>query len=329
MLVSSVLVIATVTGNISPTLIYVVSFASGITRAFDAPARQAMIPNLVPKEELGNALTLNTMLRQLATIAGPGLGGLVLGFFGVAVTYAINTASFLAIIAALLLMDPLPAIRRVTQPGWQLAMGGLRFVRGEPVVASVLGLDFLVNIFGSTRALFPVFAEDILKVGPEGLGLLYAAPAAGAVTGALILGAMGMHTKHPALILGSCAVFGFATVGFGLSVWFPVTLVALFCTGFADVVGEVLRSTLVQLRTPDALRGRVTSLTVVFTGGGPQLGQLQSGALASGFGPVEAAVIGGAAVLLSVAGFCFNPHMRRQPPERELDLAADPAPSPT
>ena len=192
-------------------------------------------------------------------------------------------------------------------------MGGLRFVKSEPVVSSVLGLDFLVNILASTRVLFPVFAADILKVGPEVLGLLYAAPAAGAVFGALVLGAIGTKWRHPAFILLVSALFGLFTIGFGLSTYVVLSLAMLFGAGLADVIGEVMRSTLVQLRTPDEVRGRVTSLTVVFTGGGPQLGQLQSGALASAVGPMEAAVFGGVAVLLSVGAFCFNPHMRRQP----------------
>jgi MFS family permease len=315
MLVSSLLSITTIAGVITPAMIYAIAFTSGVTRAFDAPARQAMIPNLVPPSELGSALTLNTMLRQLATIAGPGFGGLVLGFFGVSVTYMLNTLSFLGIIGALIMMDPLPAIARRAQPGWELALGGLRFVRSEPVVSSVLGLDFLVNILGSMRALFPVFAAEILEVGPEGLGLLYSAPAAGAVVGALILGAIGGRMWHPAWILALSAAFGLFTIGFGLSTWYPVALVMLFGTGLADVAGEIMRSTLVQLRTPDEVRGRVTSLTVVFTGGGPQLGQVQSGALASALGPVEAAVAGGAGVLLATAFFCLNPHMRRPPPD--------------
>jgi MFS family permease len=277
-----------------------------------------MIPNLVPQEELGNALTLNTMLRQLATIVGPGIGGLVLGFFGVSVTYMLNTLSFMGIIGALLMMDPLPAIARRAQPGWELAVGGVRFLRSEPVVSSILGLDFLVNILGSMRALFPVFAAEILHVGPEGLGLLYSAPAAGAVFGALVMGAIGGRTWHPGWILVTCAAFGVCIIGFGLSGYFIVALVMLFGTGVADVTGEIMRSTLVQLRTPDDVRGRVTALTVVFTGGGPQLGQLQSGALASAVGPVEAAVAGGAGVLLSVALFCLNPHMRRLPRETHL-----------
>lgn len=314
MSVACVLTVATFTGHASPALIYAISFVSGMTRAFDAPARQALIPNLVPPEELANALTLNTMLRQLATIAGPGLGGLVLGFFGLGVTYAINTVSFVSIIGALVIMDPLPPIQRSLQPGWQLALGGLRFVRSEPIVLSILALDFLTTLFGSIRALYPVFARDILNVGPEGLGLLYSASAVGAVSGALILGAVGSRWLHPAIFIGSSALYGVFTIGFGLSESFLLSLAMLFGTGFVDVIGEVLRATIAQLRTPDELRGRVTSLTVIFTNGGPQLGQLESGAMGSLLGPLEAAVLGGAAVVICAAGFVFNPHLRRPVP---------------
>jgi MFS family permease len=328
MTVAAVLTTATITGQVSPALIYAISFISGMTRAFDSPARQALIPNLVPPDELANALTLNTMLRQLATVAGPGLGGLILGFFGLSVTYAINTLSFVSIIGALLIMDPLPPIKRTTESGLHLALGGLRFVRSEPVVLSILALDFFTTLFGSIRALLPVFARDILDVGPEGLGLLFAAPAIGAVTGAMILGAVGTRWLHPVFMIGTSALFGLFTIGFGLSTFMPLSLVMLFGTGFVDVIGEVLRATVVQLRTPDALRGRVTALTVIFSNGGPQLGQVQSGGLGSLVGPVEAAVVGGAGVLICAAAFCFNPHLRRPIPPRQ-DALAHTQPAPT
>jgi MFS family permease len=196
-----------------------------------------------------------------------------------------------------------------------MALGGLRYVRGEPVVLSILCLDWLVNLLGSTRVLMPVFARDILEVGPEGLGLLYAAPAAGAVAGALILGTIGVRWRHPAVILLVSAGFGAFIIGFGVSTIFPLSLLMLAGTGLMDVVGEVMRSTIVQLRTPDELRGRVTSLTIIFTNGGPQLGQLQGGAIASTVGPVEAAVFGGAGVLISATAFALNRHMRTAPAE--------------
>ncbi len=311
MMITIGLVIATVSDAITPGLIYGVAFLTGATRAFDAPARQALIPNLVPRDELASALTLNTMLRQMATIFGPGVGGLVIGFAGVSTAYAINAATFLAVIGALLLMGPVQmAASRSTSRGLELALGGLRFARSEPVVLSLLMLDFSVTLLASTRALFPAFARDILEVGPSGLGLLYAAPAAGAVLGALVLGVVGTSWRSTWIVMVVSACFGLFILGFGLSTIFPVALLFLFASGIADVIGEVMRATIVQLRTPDEVRGRVTSLSVMFTTGGPQLGQLQSGALASFAGPGGAAVIGGAAVLGVVLAFTANRHMR-------------------
>jgi MFS family permease len=309
------LFVATLTGVITPGLIYAISFISGLSRAFDGPARQALIPNLVPREELANALTMNTMLRQVATIVGPGIGGISLGLFGVGPTYGLNALTTVAIIGALALMRDVPVPPRQRARTIEMAVGGLRFVRREPVVLAILGLDWLVNLLGSLRVLMPVYARDILEVGPGGLGLLYAAPAAGAVTGALILGAVGMRWRHPGIILAISAGFGLFIIGFALSTVFALSLFMLFGTGFMDVVGEVVRTTLVQLRTPDELRGRVTALTIIFTNGGPQLGQLQGGAIASAFGPVEAAFFGGIGVLASTLAFAFNPHLRRPPQE--------------
>jgi len=307
------LVTATVGGFVSPSLLYAIAFVIGGTRAFDAPARQALIPNLVPRSELGAALTLNTMLRQLATTIGPGLGGVLIGVAGVGTAYAVNATTFVAVIAALLLMRPVAQTPGAASSRVDLVLGGLRFVRREPIVLSLLALDFVVVVLGSTEALMPAFARDILEVGPEGLGLLYAAPAVGALVGALLLGAIGSGWRSIAIVLVVSAFFGLFVLGFGLSRFFPLALLFLLASGFVDVIGEVMRATIIQLRTPDEVRGRVTSLSVIFTAGGPQLGQLHSGVIASMAGPAGAAVIGGTAVLLAVSAFALKPTMRRPP----------------
>jgi MFS family permease len=307
------LVAATFGGFVSPALLYVVAFSIGCTRAFDAPARQALIPNLVPRAELGAALTLNTMLRQLATTIGPGIGGLLIGVAGVGTAYSVNAVTFLAVIAALLAMGPVAQARGSATSRLDLALGGLRFVSKERIVLSLLALDFTVVVLGSTEALMPAFARDVLEVGPEGLGLLYAAPAVGAITGALILGAIGSGWRNITIVLVASAAFGLFVLGFGLTTLFPVALLLLFGSGFVDVIGEVMRATIIQLRTPDEVRGRVTSLSVIFTGGGPQVGQLYSGVIASMTGPAGAAVVGGIAVVMVVGAFAFNPNMRKAP----------------
>jgi MFS family permease len=328
MALSGCLLAATLTDVVTPGLIYVYAFTAGLTRAFDAPARQSMIPNLVPRDELASALTLNTMFRQVATVIGPGLGGIVVGVFGVSAAYAINVVSFLALIGALLVMDPIPSLRRSASGGLALALGGFDFVRRDKLVLSVLSMDFLVTALGSLRPLLPVFARDILDMGPGGFGLLSAAPAAGALTGTLILGAMAEGWRRPSVILVSSALFGLCTLGFGLSTVVPLSLILLFGTGLTDVVGEVLRSTLVQLRTPDELRGRVTALNTVFATGGPQLGQLTSGALGSAIGAADAAVAAGGMVLLVVGLFSFNPQLRsRDLPPDVRPIPVEPQPT--
>jgi MFS family permease len=307
------LVTATFGGFVTPAWLYGIAFVIGGTRAFDAPARQALIPNLVPRAELGAALTLNTMLRQLATTIGPGMGGILIGVAGVGTAYAVNATTFVAVIGALLLMGPVTQAAGAAGSRLQLALGGLRFVRHERIVLSLLALDFAVVVLGSTEALMPAFSRDILDVGPEGLGFLYAAPAIGAIVGALILGAIGANWRSIAIILVSAACFGLFILGFGLTELFPLALFLLFCSGFVDVIGEVMRATIIQLRTPDEVRGRVTSLSVIFTAGGPQLGQLHSGIVASFMGPAGAAVIGGIAVMCVVAAFSLSPSMRKPP----------------
>jgi MFS family permease len=322
------LMLATMAGVITPAVLYAYAFVAGLTRAFDAPARQSMIPNLVPPEELGSALTLNTMFRQMATIVGPGLGGVVVGVAGLSATYAINMVSFLALIGAVIAMDPIEGMKRSTAGGLKLALGGLDFIRRDSLVLSVLMMDFLITALGSLRSLFPVFARDILELGPRGLGMLYAGPAAGALVGTLILGAMAGGWRRPSVILVSSTLFGLCTLGFGFSRFVPLSLLLLFGCGLTDVVGEVLRSTLVQLRTPDELRGRVTALNTVFATGGPQLGQLTSGALGSAIGPTDAAVAAGGMVLLTVAFFSLNPQMRsRELPPDVRPITVEPQPS--
>ena len=305
------LVFATATGRVTPGFIYAISVISGAASAFDGPARQSILPNLVPRAELANAMTLQTILRQTATIAGPGIGGVVIGLFGLTATYAINAATFLAVILALILMSVIPAPKRGTVKGWDTVLGGLRYVRSEPLVLGPLLLDFVVTCLRSYRSLLPVFARDILAVGPQGLGLLHSAGSVGALAAAFIMGAIG-EVKHKfAVMILAYASQGIFLIGFGLSSTFYISLLMLAGYGVGNVVSEVMRNTIVQLKTPDHLRGRVSALGSMFTSGGPQLGQVQMGAVASLIGPIGATMIGGIAVVLGCAAFATLPSMRR------------------
>lgn len=320
MLPTLALAVATATGTVTPGFIYLVSAISGAATAFDAPARQSILPNLVPRNELSNALTLHSMNRQTATVIGPGIGGVVIGFLGLASTYAINVATFLAVILALLLMSAVPAPKRGAGRGWDAVLGGFHFVRGEPRIMLALALDFVVTLLRSYRVLLPVFVRDVLVLGPKALGLLHSAGSVGALAGAAVLGAVGDIKHKIAVMILAYASQGVFLFGFALSPTLPIALVMLMGYGIGNVVSEVMRTTYVQLRTPDNLRGRVTALASMFTSGGPQLGQVNLGALASVLGPVAAAMIGGVSVLLACAGFALLPPLRSGMKEEKVAL---------
>ena len=319
------LVGVTLAGVVTAPVLFVFAILVGATRAFDAPARQAMIPNLVPREELTAALTLNTMLRQLATTIGPGIGGLLIGVAGLATAYAVNAVSFLAVFVALLAMGPVPQVAGAGGSRLKQMLGGVRFAMTERIILFLLAFDFFVVILGSTEALMPAFARDILAVGPKGLGLLYGAPAVGAIVGALVLGALGSGWRHVGIVLFVGFTFGLCIIGFGLTTSFALALGFLFFSGLVDVIGEVLRATIIQLRTPDEVRGRVTAMSSIFTGGGPQVGQLYSGTVAAFMGPAGAAVLGGFMVLSITVAFALDPVMRRPVDPEPVRLERAPA----
>jgi MFS family permease len=207
-------------------------------------------------------------------------------------------------------MSVVPAPKRGSARGWDAVLGGLVYVRGEPLVLGPLLLDFVVTCLRSYRSLLPVFARDILAVGPQGLGLLHSAGSVGALAAALAMGAIG-DVKHKfAVMLLAYASQGIFLLGFGLSSAFSLSLLMLAGYGVGNVVSEVMRNTIVQLKTPDNLRGRVSALSSMFTSGGPQLGQVQMGAAATLIGPVGATIVGGFAVVLACAGFATLPSMR-------------------
>ncbi|HEX9879691.1 MAG TPA: MFS transporter [Candidatus Binatia bacterium] len=311
MLTTVSLTAATVTGLVTPGFIYIVSVISGAATAFDGPARQSILPNLVPRNEVSNALTLQSLLRNTAQILGPSVGGVVIGMFGLGWTYGVNVATFLGVITALLLMSVVPAPKGRASRGWDAVLGGFYFVRNEPLILLAILLDFCVTLLRSYRVLLPVFVRDVLVLGPEALGALHSAGAIGALGGAAVLGSIGDMRHKIALMIGAYAIQGVFLIGFGFSGTLPMAFLMLAGFGIGNVVSEVLRNTYVQLRTPDELRGRVTALGAMFTAGGPQLGQVNLGALASLYGPIPAAFLGGTGAVLVCVGFALLPPMRR------------------
>lgn len=305
------LAVATGTGNASVGLIYLVTILTATVDVFDDPARQALIPNLVPRHRLAQAITLNIVSGNIAAVAGPAIGGLAIAAFGLTATYAIDAASFGAVIVALLAMRERPGVPLGARGGIHAVLEGLRFVRENPVILSLMVLDFLATLFGSALVLLPIFASEILGVGADGLGLLYAAPAAGAVAGGLVLSALPVARRPGRMVILSVAAYGLAIAIFGAAPSFFVALLALAASGAADTVSMTFRHTIRQLATPDPLRGRIAAVHSVFAGGGPELGNFEAGLTARLFGTQPAVIAGGLATIVIAAGVALvSPRIR-------------------
>lgn len=298
--------------------LYALAAVGAAVSAFDLPARQALVPTLVPREDLPNAITLNTIMFQTASVIGPALAGFVIATSSVASAYVVNAASFGCVIVALLMMRGVPE-RAPSESGSQddlsirAAMEGLRFVFRSPLMRSTLLLDFFGTFFASATALLPIFAQDILHVGPTGYGWLFAAPAVGSFVTSVALVPLVEHIeRRGASIIWSVAGHGFATFVFGVSRSFWLTFLCLALVGSTDTVSTVLRNIIRQLETPDRLRGRMTGVSMVFFMGGPQLGELEAGAVANWLGAPFSVMSGG---LGCVAATCWiamvTPGLRR------------------
>ena len=285
--------------------IYALAGVGAAVGAFDLPARQALVPTLVPREHLPNAIGLNAIMFQTASVVGPSIGGVLIAEAGVTWAYAVNALSFGFVIVALLMMRDLP--KRAPSEGgsrddvsWHAALEGLRFVFRSPLIRSTMLLDFFATFFSSATALLPIFAQDILHVGAKGYGWLYAAPSAGAlITSAVMVPAAERIERRGLTLLWAVAGFGLATVVFGLSRSFWLTFFCLAMTGATDTVSMVIRNIVRQLETPDRLRGRMTGVNMVFFMGGPQLGELEAGVVANWFGATVSVVSGGIGCLIA------------------------------
>ena len=293
------LLLATHEGWISRDLILGVSLLLGVARSFQMTAQQALTPLLVPASILARAMAFSSSGNQAAVICGPALGGFLYAA-GAGVVYAVCAGLF--VLGASLVWSarydhkPVPRVP-VTM---DTLLAGVRFIRAKPVVLGAISLDLFAVLLGGAVALLPIYARDILHVGPEGLGLLRGAPAIGALLMSLVLARWTIRSRAGSLLFSCVAVFGVTTIVFGLSHWFWLSMVALFINGAVDMVSVVVRQTLVQLDTPDEMRGRVSAVNSIFIGASNQLGEFESGATAALFGPVGAVVLGGAGTLLVV-----------------------------
>ncbi len=305
------LLMLTVTGLFSPWPVYAILVVFGIERAFLAPASQSLAPNLVPPEDLPNAIAWNSTSWQTAMIVGPVAGGLIYGFGSIA-PYAVGVC-FFAAAALMVFAIPKPAARsKAPVQSWETITAGFRYIKAEKVVLGAISLDLFAVLLGGAVALMPVFARDILDLGPWGLGLLRAAPGVGAVGMAVWLAAHPIRHRAGILMFTGVALFGLGTVVFGLSATPWVSIAALVVMGAADMISVYVREILITLWTPDELRGRVNAVNMVFVGASNELGEFRAGMMASGFGAVFAVAFGGAGTLLvSVLWALGFPQLRK------------------
>jgi MFS family permease len=280
--------------------IYALIVAFGMARAFANPAGQALVPNLVPVQHFKNAVAWNSSVWQTATIAGPAMGG-ILYAFGSTVVFAAAGGCFALTTLLLLAMRPRPAQGARKRPSWASLLAGLWFIRSRPAILGAISLDLFAVLLGGATALLPIYARDILHVGPWGLGLLRSAPAVGAVIMAVLLAYRPLQRRTGRRMFQAVAVFGLATIGFGLSTSLPLSLFCLFVLGASDMVSVFVRQTLVQIETPDTMRGRVAAVNAVFIGASNELGEFESGVLAALIGAVPAVVLGGVGTLAVAA----------------------------
>lgn len=283
--------------------VYALAGLGAAASAFDAPARHSLVPNLVPREILPNAVSLNTAMIQMAAVGGPALGGVLIASANVGWAYVANAASYGCVALAIVMMRDVPAMTRKTgnadDISFRAAREGLSFVFRSPLIRGSMLLDFFATFFSSATALLPIFAQDILRVGPWGYGWLYAAPAVGATIGSLAMIRFAHSIEHRGKVLvWAVFAYGLSTVVFGLSNVFWLTFACLVASGLADSASMVVRNLIRQLETPDEMRGRMTGINMVFFQGGPQLGELEAGLVASWRGAPFSVVTGGIGCLI-------------------------------
>ncbi|WP_288449189.1 MFS transporter [uncultured Pseudomonas sp.] len=296
-LIALVLLVGSLNQAVTRELIFILAFCLGTARAFEQPTTQALLPNIVPPAIFPRAIAAAASAMQGATIIAPALGGLL---YALGAAWVYGPALVLYGIA-ILLVSSLPARQTPSQkekPTLDNLLAGIRFIKSRPDVLGAISLDLFAVLLGGATALLPVFAADILLTGPWGLGLLRSAPAVGALGMSFLLAYVSLNRHVGRIMFGSVALFGVATIAFGLSTSLWFSLATLVVLGAADMVSVVIRSSFVQLETPDAMRGRVSAVNGLFIGASNQLGEFESGVTAHFFGTVPAVVLGGFGTLV-------------------------------
>jgi MFS family permease len=312
-LCSGLLLVLTVQGPRSVRLIYLVLLLLGVVRSFNWPASRALLPQLVPAEHFSKAVAWNATTFQAATILGPAIGGvLYTAARGPGVVYGMATVASAVALAATLRIQSKSQTRPAEEMSLHTVMAGFRYVWREKVVLGSISLDMFAVLLGGAVALLPVYASEILRTGPWGLGLLRSAPGAGAAAMAIFLARRPIRGRAGLIMLWCVAGFGVFTILFGVSRSLTLSLVALLLVGATDMVSVIIRATLVQFATPDAMRGRVNAVDMLFIGASNELGEFESGLTAHWFGTVPAVVLGGVGTLVVIALWVWLfPELRR------------------
>lgn len=322
------LALLTFSGQIQLWHIYLLTAIQASAMAFDGPARQAIVPNLVATKDLPSAFSMNSIAFNTGAVIGPVLSGIVIASLGQGYTYLFNAISFLAVIFALLAIGPIPqSFTKTANINLTLIREGIGFILSRKIILSTMVMDFFVTFFAAANTMLPIIARDILHVGEVGYGLLSAASSAGSVLAALILSQIPALRKQGQLFLASITLFGLATIGFGLSRSFWPAFLALALMGASDSVSTIIRNTIRQLNTPDHLRGRMTSINQIFFQGGPQLGEVRAGFVASIWGVPFAIISGGFWTLVAASLIVWKWPILRQYDTHETSGAASPATS--
>lgn len=293
--------IITLSGHATVVNLLVLNAISLAFYTIDAPARAALLPQLVSRKHFSSAVSLNVIGHNISTMAGPAIAGFMIAYLGVASVYALNTLSFLILLGTLVAIRATGAIEGKRHAASVTAIReGIAFVRGKTIIWSTMLLDFFSTLFAEATILLPVFAKEILHVGPQLLGLLYAAPFVGATISGLIASHVGKPIHQGKILLSSVAVYALGTIMFGVSTQFSLSVVALVIIGAGDGMSSVIRNVIRQLNTPDNFRGRMTSINMIFYTGGPRLGEVEAGIVAGLLGAPMSTVIGGVGTLVVV-----------------------------
>lgn len=284
---------------------YVVLLLYGSARAFIGPALQSLLPQIVPRSTLAQAIAANSMILRVATISGPIIGGVLYAAGGGGLTYAVCMGCFVGGLALLYFVPVRYAGPRLPPQGtaWERFTLGIRFIRSRPIILGTISLDLFAVLLGGVIALLPIYAKEVLQVGPEGLGLLRSAVAIGEIAVGIYLSARPFNRRVGPRMFTAVLIFGLANLAFAMSTLFWVSFVALLIAGGADMVSMYIRSALVQFSTPDDMRGRVNAVNMLFIGSSNELGVFRAGAVAAWLGAVPAAVLGSLTTLAVVGGW--------------------------